>query len=80
MAARSRNFAQTFSTVNGISGIRMHIRAAGDARVQGDPPGIASHDFNHHHAAMGFGRCVKAVDGVGGDMQGGVKSERHLRG
>jgi len=56
------------------------VRAAGESGVEGDPSGIAAHEFDDHDAVMGFGGGVDAVDGVGGDVDGGVKAEGDVRG
>ena len=54
--------------------------AAGDSGVEGDPTGVAPHDFDDHDAVMGFGGGVDAVDGVGCDVDGGVKAEGDVGG
>jgi hypothetical protein len=54
------------------------VGAAGDSGVQGDPARVASHHFDDHDAVMRFGGGVDAVDGVGGDVDGGVKTEGHV--
>ena len=70
--------AQTSSMSNGISGISTTLAPAGDAGVGGDPPAVAAHHLDHHHPVVALGRRVQAVDGVGGDLHGGVEPERHV--
>src|SRR4029079_4398366 len=40
-------------------------RAAGDARLGGDPTRMATHDLDDHDAVVRLGCRVQAVDGVG---------------
>ncbi len=56
------------------------VSAAGDSGVERDPAGVASHHFHDHDAVMRFGGGVDAVDGVGCDVDGGVKAEGDLGG
>ena len=56
------------------------VGAAGHARVQGDPAHVAAHDLDDHTAAMGLGRGAQTVDGLGGDLDGGVEAERVVGG
>ena len=49
--------------------------AAGDARGIGDPARVAAHHFNDDDAVVRVGRGVDAVDGLGGDHDGGVVAE-----
>src|ERR1700761_2944764 len=51
------------------------VGAAGDADCDGDPAGVAAHDLDDLHAGVRFGGGVKAVDGFGGDGDGGVEAE-----
>ena len=51
------------------------MRAAGDAGGIGDPAGIAAHDFDDDDAVVRVGGGVDAVDGLGGDHDGGVEAE-----
>ena len=51
------------------------VRAAGNAGGIGDPAGIAAHDFNDDDAVVRVGGGVDAVDGLGGDHDGGVEAE-----
>ena len=55
-----------------------HRRPAGDAGVGGDPAAVAAHHLDDHHPVVALGRRVQAVDGVGGDLHGGVEAERHV--
>ena len=56
------------------------VRATGNAGLQRDPAGIASHDFDSHDPVMRFGGGVDFVDRIGGRVQGGVKAEGHVGG
>ena len=47
--------------------------------MQRNPPCVTSHDFDHHYAAVRFGRGVKAVDRIRGYVQCRVKAEGHFR-
>ena len=53
-----------------------HVAAAGDARVEGDPAGVAAHHFQHHHPLVAGGGGVQAVEGVGGAEHGAEEAER----
>ncbi len=52
------------------------MRAGGHPRVQGDPPGVATHDLHDDDAAVGRGRREEPVDALGGEADGGVEPER----
>ena len=45
------------------------MRATGNAGLQSDPAGIATHDFDSHDPVMRFGGGVDFVDRVGGRVQ-----------
>ena len=51
------------------------VSAAGDARSEGDPAGVAAHDFENHDPVVGLGGSVEPVQGLGGHTDGGVKAE-----
>ena len=53
-----------------------HIRPTGHAGVQGDPAGVTPHNFDYEHPVVALGRCVEAIDGLGGDRDRRVESER----
>ena len=55
-----------------------HIGAAGEARVERDPPCVATHDLDHHHPVVRLGGRVEAVDRLGRDVEGGVEAEGHV--
>ena len=61
--------------VDGVFGGEDDVGAAGDAGGDGDPAGVAAHDFDDLDAGVGFGGGVEAVDGFGGDGDGGVEAE-----
>ncbi len=46
--------------------------------MQGDPPGVASHDLHDHHALVALGGGVDLVDRFGGRLDCGVESKREL--
>ena len=52
-----------------------NVSAAGDADGDGDPAGVTAHDFHDLHARVCFGSGMEAVDGFGGDGDGGVEAE-----
>ena len=52
-----------------------HVRAAGHARIQGEPTGLVAHDLHHHGAGMAGRGGVQAVDDLGADVHGGVEAE-----
>ena len=54
--------------VEGLLGDQGHVRAGRQARVQGDPAGVAAHDLDDEHAVVRLGGRVQAVDRVGGDL------------
>jgi len=43
--------------------------------LQRDPTYVAAHHFYKQYATVAFGSCVKPVDGLCGDAQGGVKAK-----
>ena len=53
-------------------------RAACDAGLGRDPPGMSAHHLAHDDAIVRLGRGVQPVDGVGRDLHGGVETECHL--
>lgn len=57
-----------------------YVRASGDARIGGDPPGVSSHYFEYHDAVMAFGGRVEAVQCIGCGGDGGIEAEGHYRG
>ncbi|GDY42122.1 hypothetical protein SANT12839_030040 [Streptomyces antimycoticus] len=61
--------------VEALLGEKDDIGAAGQPRVQGDPPGMTAHHLDDEHAHMRFGGGVEPVDGLGGDVDGGVEAE-----
>ena len=66
--------------VEGLLGDQDHGGAAGDARPQGDVPGVTAHDLDHHHPVVRLGGGVEPVDGLGGDLDRGVEAEGLLGG
>ncbi len=77
--ARSLTLRQTLSNENGSSGNQDHVRAAGHSGVQREESRVASHQFHHHGAVVGFGRGVQFVDRFRGGIERGVESEGDLR-
>ena len=61
--------------VDGVFGGEDDVGSAGDAGGDGDPAGVAAHDFDDLDAGVGFAGGVEAVDGFGGDGDGGVEAE-----
>ena len=53
----------------------MTCGAAGEARVQRDPAGVAAHHLDDEHAVVRVGGGVEAVDRLGGDLDRGVEAE-----
>ena len=51
-------------------GYQYDVGAAGYAGVQGYPPGVAAHEFQHHRAVMAFRRRLQSdrPAGSGGDV------------
>ena len=68
--------AATSSTVSSQLGDQDPVGAAGDAREDGDPAGVAAHHLDDHHAVVRLRRRVQAVDRVGRDLDRGVEAER----
>ena len=54
--------------------------ARGHAGVQGDPAHVAAHDLGDHAAVVRFAGGAEPVDGLGGDLDGGVEAEGVVRG
>ena len=63
----------------GNLGNQDHVAAAGDARIEGDPAGVAAHHFQHHHPLVAGGRGVQAIEGVGRTEHGTEEAEREGR-
>ena len=57
-----------------------HVAAAGEARVERDPAGVAAHHLDHHHPVVRLGGGVEAVDRLGRDLEGGVEAEGDVGG
>ena len=53
-------------------------RAAGHAGMGGDPSGVATHHLADDDPVVRLGRRPQPVDGVGGDLHGGVEPEGDL--
>src|SRR5437762_2918651 len=66
--------------VEGLLGDQDDVGATGHAGVGGDPAGVAAHDLADHDPVVGLGRGVEPVDGVGGDLDGGVEPEGEVGG
>src|SRR5690606_23721402 len=48
---------------------------AGQSGVQGDPSGVTAHHLHDQDPHVGLGGGVQPVDGLGGDVDGGVEAE-----
>ena len=48
--------------------------------MQGDPADVPAHDLGDHAAVVGFAGGAEPVDGLGGDLHGGVEAEGVVRG
>ena len=57
-----------------------NVSASCQTAVEGDPAGVAAHDFDHHHALVAGGRGVQAVEGAGNAFYSGVEAECHIGG
>ena len=51
------------------------VGPAAQARVEGDPAGVAAHHLQHHHPVVAGRGGVQPVKGLGGHGQGGVEAE-----
>ena len=51
------------------------VRTAGDPRVQRDPPGVASHHFEHHDAMMRLRGGVQAINCSRRDGHSGIEAD-----
>ena len=67
--------ADDFVDVNREFRNKRDVGSAGDADGDGNPTGVAAHDFHYLHAGVRLGGGMKAVDGLGGDGDGGVEAE-----
>src|SRR5262249_23714168 len=54
------------------------VGAAGDAAVDGDPAGVAAHDFDHDNPVVSFGRGMDAVNGFRRDVDRRVETEGEI--
>ena len=57
-----------------------HARATRDTAPQRDPSGVATHDFQNHHALVGFGGGVESVEAINDGGDGAVETEGHRGG
>jgi hypothetical protein len=51
-----------------------------ESSVEGDPAGVAPHDFDHHDAFVARGGGVESVEGAGNAFDSGVEAECHIGG
>src|SRR6266403_173701 len=56
-----------------------HVRTARHTRVESDPAGVTSHDFENHDAVVTFSGSVKANERIGRAGHGGIKSKCEQR-
>jgi hypothetical protein len=61
--------------IEGNLGDENRVGAARDTRVERDPAGITAHDLRDHDAVVSLGGRVQAIDGVGGEADGGIEAE-----
>ncbi len=64
--------------VVGDLGEQDDVGVAGDARVHGDPAGVAPHHLDDHDPLVRLGGGVQAIDRLGGDRHRGVEAEGRL--
>ena len=57
-----------------------NVCTACESAVEGDPAGVATHDFDHHHAFVARGGGMEPVEGTGNAFDGGVEAECHIGG
>jgi hypothetical protein len=43
-----------------------------------NPAGVTTHDFHHHDTVVAFSRGVQTIDGVGGNLHGGIETKAHI--
>ena len=55
------------------------IRAARNARRDGDMPRVAAHDFKDHNAVMARGGGLEPVERFGCNRNGGIETDRDFR-
>ena len=55
-----------------------HVRAGSQAGAHGQPAGAVAEQLHQHNAMRGVGVGVQAVDRLGGDFAGGVKTDRFV--
>lgn len=56
-------------------GNQNHIGTAGKPSVEGDPTGVATHEFDNHHAMMRRCGGMDTVEGFGGNMDSRLEAE-----
>ena len=66
--------------VERLLGDQDHVRAAGHARVQRDPAGVAAHHLDDQRAVVALRRGVQPVDRLHRDVHRGVEAERVVGG
>ena len=76
----AQNLFGDFGKFKGNLGNENNVRAARETAVEGDPAGMATHDFDHHHALVARCRRVKAVERTRHALHCGVEAECHVRG
>ena len=61
--------------IEGALGHEDRVGSASHPCVCRDPAGVAAHHLDDHHPVVGLGGRMQAVDGVGDDLDGGLKAE-----
>ena len=69
------NLLRNFLNVERKLGNQDYVRTASHAAVDGNPSRVAPHDFDDHHAIVGLGSSVDAVNSFGHYVDGGVEAE-----
>src|SRR5450631_28782 len=75
MIERSNMVGYFLNAVRNL-GDQDYIGATSDARIQSDPPGIATHYLHDHDAPVRVGRRVQPVYALRSEADGGLKSKR----
>ena len=56
-----------------------NVRPARDPGVEGDPPRVAAHELDDHHAVVTRGRRMHPIKSFGSNMDGSLESEGDVR-
>src|SRR5438067_5225006 len=72
------DFGRYLVYIEGLFRDQNDISSACYAAVDSDPSGIASHDFNYHHAIVGLSRGVNPINGFSHNINCCIESKSEI--